>query len=52
MNKKLVEFIVNSDIDSDIKEFIIESLAIEDNGHIRYVDKYKKLVDNYVGDHL
>ena len=52
MNKKLVEFIINSDIDSNIKKFIIESLAIEDDGHIRYVDEYKKLVNNYAGDHL
>ncbi len=52
MNKKLVKFIEGSDIDSDIKEFIIESLAIEDIRNIRYIEHYEKLIHKHVGDRL
>ena len=52
MNKKLVEVIENSDIDSDIKMFLIESLLIEETGDVRYKKRYEKLVENFVGDKL
>lgn len=52
MNKKLVKFIEGSDIDPDIKKFIIESLAIEDIHNIRYTERYEKLIHKYVGDRL
>lgn len=52
MNEKLKKFIENSSIDSDIKEFIKESLTIEENENIRFKNQYEKLVNKYVGDEL
>ena len=52
MNEKLVEFIENSDIDLEIKEFLKESLEIEDDIDVKYKNQYEKLVNKYVGDKL
>lgn len=52
MNEKLVEFIENSDIDLEIKEFLKESLEIEEDIGVGYKNQYEKLVNKYVGDEL
>ena len=49
MNKKLVKFIDNSDMDDNIKDFLKESLAIGDEKGRRNKKKYEKLVDKYAG---
>ena len=52
MDEKLVKFIENSNIDSRIKNFLKESLEIENKDNRRYKKQYEKLVDRYVGDEL
>ena len=49
MNEKLVKFLENSEIDLDVKDFIMETLAIQDERNPRFIKKYEDLVDKYVG---
>lgn len=47
MNKKLVKFIENSDMDENIKDFLMESLSIEERGERRSRKNYVELVEKY-----